>query len=319
MNIPVFPQSALIDLESKKYFQEAYRCSAPATSDVVFSCLFGWQNFFNYYFCTLGNFLLIYYIENNTMVFMPPLLWKGSPTDVAFGQHFADLARVLGQYARENNYDFMFRYVPSVYIRHLPLSEFEITPDRDNFDYVYLREDLVSLKGQKFSPKRNLIQQFKKVYSYSYEMLSQKNIQSTYEFINQWHFDRKNEMLGEAAYCLACRLLDHYVELNVIGGLLLVEGKIVAATLGTIVDKFLYDDNCFSTAIVHHENALVTYKGAYQMINQLFCAHLPATVHYINREEDLGLVGLRKAKQSYYPARMIEKHSLRLYSMKALG
>lgn len=312
MNIPVFPQSALIDLPSKQYFQDAYLHCAPSTSDMVFSCLFGWQNHFNYYYCSFEKFFLVYYLEKNTLVFMPPLLLDGFLTDPGFGQSFHALALVLERYAQENGYDVLFRFVPSVYLNHVPLDAFTVTADPDNFDYVYLREDLVNLSGQQFAPKRNLIQQFKNNYSYTYEPLTQKNIPAAYDFINRWHFDRKNEMLGESAYCLACRLLDNYHDLNIVGGMLFVDRIAVAATLGTIVDKFLYADGACSTAIVHHENALVTYKGSYQMINQLFCAHLPSAVRYVNREEDLGIAGLRKAKQSYHPARMIEKYSLRL-------
>ena len=312
MNIPVFPQFSLIDIASKHFFDDAYRTAAPSTSDTVFSSLFGWQNHFNYYYCSLEKFLLVYYMQDNTMVFLPPLLREGSFEDAQYGHSFLALACVLTQYGLDNDYTVIFRFVPAAYLKHFPLDAFDIAPDRDSFDYVYLREDLVALSGQKYAPKRNLIQQFKKAYAYAYEPLKPENIAAAYDFINRWHFDRKNEMLGEAAYCLACRLLDHSQDLNVLGGMLTVDGVVVAATLGTVTDKFLYDDGCWSTAIVHHENALVSYKGAYQMINQLFCAHLPPAVRYINREEDMGIAGLRKAKESYQPARMIKKYTVQL-------
>jgi hypothetical protein len=286
---------------------------------IVFSCLFGWQNHFNYYCCSFEKFLLIYYMDKNTMVFLPPLLREGALFDAEFERSFLALVQALDRYTRENSYDILFRYVPSVYLTHLPLQALDVVADRDNYDYVYLREDLVALAGQKYAPKRNLIQQFKKKYSYTYEPLTQTNISAAYDFINRWHFDRENEMLGEAAYCLACRLLDHYRELNIIGGLLFVEQKVVAVSLGTIVDKFLYEDGSCSTAIVHHENALLDYKGSYQVINQLYCAHLPSEVRYVDREEDLGLAGLRKAKLSYHPARMIEKYTIRFKNMTEKG
>jgi hypothetical protein len=92
-----------------------------------------------------------------------------------------------------------------------------------------------------------------------------------------------------------------------IGGILLVDGKVAAVTVGSIVERFEYESGIEPSVIVHFEIADVAYKGAYQMINQQFCEHLPAHIKFVNREEDLGLAGLRKAKTSYNPVRFVEK------------
>jgi hypothetical protein len=109
---------------------------------------------------------------------------------------------------------------------------------------------------------------------------------------------------------MACRLVRNFALLDLYGGLLYADDKIVACSLGSIVHDFAYAEGTFPTVIVHHENALVEYKGAYQAVNQLFCAHLPENIVFVNREEDLGMSGLRKAKLSYDPDRLLVKSTV---------
>jgi hypothetical protein len=113
---------------------------------------------------------------------------------------------------------------------------------------------------------------------------------------------------------MACRLMENYAALEFVGGLLYVDGKVVAATLASIVRDFVYEDGTRVTAVVHHENGLTELKGVYQMINWQFAKNLPADIVYINREEDLGLTGLRKAKLSYHPVMLINKSIVKLVS-----
>lgn len=304
--------STPLTLSSQTLFAEAYTCAPPAVSDTVFSSLFGWQNHFNYQYVTRYDFLTVFYKEKESYIFLPPLLLKGNLSQPQFAASFTALAHDVTDAARAENCTAVFRCMPTIYTRLLPTGEFAIEPDRDSFDYVYLREDLATLAGQAYAPKRNLIHQCAKIGPVVYEELSEKNLLAAREFINRWHTTRRHELLGSAAHCLACRLIEHYAALGLVGGILRSGSEIVAATMGAIVENFLYDDGPASTVIVHHENALTACKGAYQMINQQFCAHLPASVRYVNREEDMGLPGLRKAKLSYQPARMVEKFTVTL-------
>lgn len=299
-------------LSSRDVFANAYICTPPAVSEITFSSLFGWQTHFNYHSFTHNDLLVVFYKEKETYIFLPPLLLKGNLADDTFAASFIDLAHTVAAAARAEQCAAVFRYMPTVYTCLLPTELLTIEPDRDSFDYVYLREDLANLPGQAYAPKRNLIHQCKNTGSVVYEEISERNLPAVQEFINCWHTIRRHELLGSAAHCLACRLTEHYTALGLVGGILRSGGTIVAATMGAIVENFLYDDGPASTVIVHHENALTTCKGSYQMINQQFCAHLPSSVRYVNREEDMGLPGLRKAKLSYQPARMVEKYTVTL-------
>lgn len=117
---------------------------------------------------------------------------------------------------------------------------------------------------------------------------------------------------------MVCRLTQHYDALRLCGGLLFVDGKEVAVTIASLVPDFAYPDGVFPTAVVHSERALVEFTGAAQMINQLFSADLPEDIVFINREEDLGIAGLRKAKMSYGPARLLGKSRIELAASREL-
>jgi hypothetical protein len=159
------------------------------------------------------------------------------------------------------------------------------------------------------------VRQFARAYRYRYEPIDAKNIPRLYRFVLRWKRMKfsKSDAIAEGEYCMACRLVRNCIPLELCGGLLYAENEVVAITLGTIVKDFSYDDGTHPTAVVHVENARRDFKGAYQVINQLFCQSLPGEVAYVNREDDLGLAGLRKAKLSYHPVKLIEKFNVFLY------
>ncbi|MDO4299771.1 MAG: phosphatidylglycerol lysyltransferase domain-containing protein [Clostridia bacterium] len=169
---------------------------------------------------------------------------------------------------------------------------FEFEENRDNADYVYLAEKLASLSGKKLHKKKNHVNRFYKEYEgrWSYESLNDDNIREFFSYQLDW-CEEDNDFLGEL--CAASTALKNYRELGIEGGILRVDGKIVAVTLGS---KSFED-----TMIVHIEKADYNINGAYQVINQQFVINSCSDVKYVDREEDLGIEGLRKAKESYYP------------------
>lgn len=178
---------------------------------------------------------------------------------------------------------------------------FEYKENRDHFDYLYLRSDLAELKGKEFQPKRNHVNKFRKQYDYSYLPLTENIVRDCINLYDKWCEDRRcsgDEGLMQERQALTFSL-NHLQELGVVGGSLWVSGTMVAFTFGVPVN---YDTFC-----VHAEKALGRYEGAYNVINQEFARHLPECFIYLNREEDLGIAGLRKAKESYRPVRLLEK------------
>ncbi len=310
--IAEFPSYSALDMDQREDFFHAYKFSPPCSADMVFNTLFGWRDFFNYRVSRLGGFLIVYYVTAGRMVVLMPLQTDKLDQD-KFGQIFIELFRALFKYCEEQGLALEFSDIPEVYMKHIQKDEFNIIDDRDHYDYVYKRSNLSALDGRAYAQKRNLVRQFENKYKWSYEVLSDNNLSAAKQFIEKWDVAAaKNGILGAGAYCAACRLIENFDGIGACGGLLYADGKIVAATVATLVDEFAYENGTFPTAVVHHENGLTDHKGVYQMINKLFAMNLPEHIIYINREEDMGIDGLRKAKISYNPTLLIKKYKLTL-------
>lgn len=178
-------------------------------------------------------------------------------------------------------------------------NEFEIYNDEDNQDYVYLTQDLIELKGNKYQQKRNHLNAFLKNYEYTYERLSMDNIDEIKQLFYKWEEGQKNHALGDSNEA-TMRILDNMDKLGVTAGGIRVDGKLVAFSVGEAIT----DD----MAHIPIEFADTDYRGAFNVINRDFCANEWKDYKYINREEDMGLQGLRYAKRAYCPVKMVEKY-----------
>lgn len=215
----------------------------------------------------------------------------------------------LMDYAKEQGQPFQMHCVtPEEYeeLESLFPGEFEIEYHRDIADYVYEAEKLRNLSGKKYHGKKNHVNKFKKTYeNWEYVSLNSGNAEEAFQLLLRWRElngcnddDDKN-----AESCVSANYLRLFGELDVCGGMLRVDGQAVAFTIGEQV--------CDDTMVVHIEKALIEYEGAYPMINQQFVEHECQHVTYVNREEDTGDEGLRKAKLSYKPVFMVEKGTVK--------
>lgn len=181
---------------------------------------------------------------------------------------------------------------------------YELVPERDNFDYIYKREDLANLSGKKYHSKRNHISAFSKKYNWTYESLNDTNKDEFLEFSEKWYYDRADvfdEGLAAEQKALG-EILYSNVGIDYKGALIRIDGKIVAVTMGSPINSKVFD--------IHFEKADADYLTAYALINREFAARELADYEYINREDDLGIEGLRKAKLSYKPEILLEKYSV---------
>lgn len=174
--------------------------------------------------------------------------------------------------------------------------------DRDDYDYIYSREKLATLAGKKLHGKRNHIARFKDGDDWSYEPMTSENVEEcrrmTYTWVKMRSEKWNEEMEQEIA--VLHEAFDHRKELGLVGGVLRKKGEIVAFTMGEPLNS--------DTFVVHFEKAYPEMQGAYPMINQQFVLHACENFTYINREEDTGDAGLRKAKLSYYPEILLKKY-----------
>lgn len=212
----------------------------------------------------------------------------------------------LMKYAKERNFPFsMYNVTPDNFaqLESFYPGRFQIEYMRDDADYVYESEKLASLSGKKLHAKRNHINKFKKLYEdrWSYERMSKDNLEDCFQMQFRWrtenHCDDDPEKRSEL--CVAQNALRLFEELELTGGVLRIDGEVIAFTIGEPI--------CADTFVVHFEKAFAEVEGAYTMINQQFVQHECMDYQYINREEDTGAEGLRKAKLSYRPVFMVEK------------
>lgn len=205
----------------------------------------------------------------------------------------------------ERNLPFRMHFVTRQQYAHLtelyPM-RFQIAYDRDVADYVYEAEKLRTLAGKKLHGKRNHINKFKQEHpDWSFERIDAHNVEECIGMACEW--GRQNAVYEDweksVEYDITFRALRQRDELKLDGGLIRADGRVVAFSLGEPCNRETY--------VVHIEKAYADVQGAYPIMNQQFVEHIAAGFRYINREEDMGVEGLRKAKLSYYPDLLVEK------------
>ncbi len=183
---------------------------------------------------------------------------------------------------------------------------FQFHCGRDNHDYVYDIQDLAELKGRRYQQKRNHVNRFMAEHPEAYvEVLTGENLQKCREYVAAWYAQRAaidpDEDIGMERVAIA-RAFRHFKALGLEGLMLFAGGRVVAMTMGSRLGE--------DTVDVHFEKADPEVHGAYPAINRAFARYIREKypeVKYLNREDDMGVEGLRKAKLSYHPHHMVEK------------
>lgn len=281
----------VLSLDDQKLYKEYLRLCPQKTSDYTFLNVWGWQKVYNLGFFWDENFIWI--------------------KDIGKGAYWAP----VGDWSKVNWQDYkaflkkkLFLRVPEV-LKNLWHREFEsdieIIEDRDQWDYIYSVKELIELKGNKFHKKKNLLNQFKRKYHYRFVELDNKWLLEAESFQVDWCFykdcENKEILINENMVILT--VLDNWDKIDgVLGGGLVVDDKIIAYTIAEPADE--------TTLVIHFEKGCPTYKGVYQAINNIFLENCAQDFEYVNREQDLGDKGLRKAKMSYNPCCFLKKYKV---------
>ncbi|MDR3269321.1 MAG: phosphatidylglycerol lysyltransferase domain-containing protein [Tannerella sp.] len=183
-------------------------------------------------------------------------------------------------------------------------SEFKYIPEQDYFDYIYLRSDLQQLTGKKYQAKRNHINKFKNRYRYVYLPITPELVPLCLELECKWyqanHTAEDADALNHENRSMIFAL-NHFKELDLTGGAICVDNEIIAFSYGSPINHRTFG--------VHVEKANIRYDGIFSVINREFASRIPEQFLYVNREEDLGIPGLRQSKLSYHPTILLEKHT----------
>lgn len=284
-----------ITLEDKEVITSFVFPNDCCNCELSFSNLVSWRFMYDTQYAVVDDFLVLRYHNHGEDVYMMPI---GNGNADAVVNKLIDDAHSQGKK--------FLMHAACHFIENQISDEmkekFIMTPNRDSFDYVYYREDLATLKGNKFQQKRNHVNRFMKTYpNWEYKSATPELIKLCIEKENEWYEnneDYKHQNIDSERQALLYAM-NHAEEIGVKGGVLFVESKIVAFTFGFPINH--------KTFGVHFEKADINYTGAFTVINQMFANDIPKEFEYINREEDLGIEGLRKAKTSYNPAFLITK------------
>jgi hypothetical protein len=192
------------------------------------------------------------------------------------------------------------KLVTEAQAEQLRLAGYEVSEDRDNFDYLYRREELAGLRGRALQRKRNLVHAFEKRHSYEAYPFSSDRLGDAIAILEAW----RDHARDQADYAPAREALELASEFGLHGRLYYVEGKPAGYTLGETA-------KAGTMFVVHYEKTVPDMKGLYQVINMDFVRSLPPAVALINREQDLGDPGLRQAKITYRPCDFVKKYRAR--------
>lgn len=277
--------------EDKEWFERLVEKSGQIGCDVSFATTYLWREKYDIRVCNHDGVLYKAYLENNEVTGYTFPIGDKPPKD---------MLDVILNDAKERNIKpliGMLNKTNSEILSHLYPDMFEFFEERDSADYIYSRENLANLSGKKFHAKRNHISKFKRNNeNYSYKPIDDSNQEDAYFVAHKWHMQNASDKSELKAIREA---LDNFNELSLLGGVLYVNNRPVAMTIGSKINSHVLD--------VNFEKA-VEVDGAYAVINNEFAKANEQFLQF-NREEDLGLEGLRKSKLSYNPDKILMKYT----------
>lgn len=298
-----------ITIENREILEEYLNGYEYKTSGLSFSAQYMWRDINMFSWEIIGDYMCIAGIshleleDGIILPFMfPPLTRTGEYDRESLRETIFRAKEIFEQKGQP----FSLRLVPfhMMEIIKEACPEISFKDDRPNYDYIYLTQDLIDLKGRAYHSKKNHLNYFLKTYEYEYVEMTSDMADDAMEFIAEFNArkevpEHEMEMLKMEEQAME----DVFRNLEKVGysaGAILIDGKIEAIAIGGQLGK--------NTITEHVEKANVNYRGLYQAINNEFCRHVASRAKYINREEDMGIPNLRKAKLSYKPVKLLEKY-----------
>lgn len=293
-----------VTIQDKSRLEAYLRRTDSYFCDFCFTDIFLWKDFYETFYCIEDDTLFLFYksFQDKKPCYVMPSGFSKLEKAISMIKEDAkerQIQPIITCLTSEQAKEIEKAY-PNVFI---------VEELRDSADYLYNSTDLINLKGNKYHKKKNLINRFKKTFDndWRYENMTSKHIDEIWSFYEVWF--QKNGEVEESSFLNgekhAIRIaLNHFNELDLQGGLLRLKEQIIAFSIGSKSTEDMF--------IILIEKADSNVTGAYQMINQQFARANCYNVKWINREEDLGITGLRKAKLSYHPSFIAMKYRAQL-------
>ena len=298
-----------ITIENRPILEKYLNAFEYKTSGLSFSALYMWRESNCFSWDIVGDYLCICgisHLELEDGIILPFLFPPLTCTGEYEKESLRETILWLRDYFEKAGQPFSLRLVPFhlMEIIREAVPELRWRDDRPNYDYIYRTQDLIDLKGRDYHSKKNHLNYFKKTYDYEYIELTSDMAEECMQFVDE--FNARKEVPEHEKEMLRIEeeaMRDVFTNLEAVGysaGAILIDGKIEALAVGGQLGR--------NTITEHVEKANATFRGLYQAINNEYCKHVASRAKYINREEDMGLPNLRKAKLSYRPCKLLEKY-----------
>lgn len=254
-----------------------------------------WKNYYHQKIAFFDDMMFVSLGENSEIFLLP------------FANDMKKAVNILKDYTKSQSIPLVFLGAEGVRLdifNSFFCEVFSQKESREDFEYLYLTENLKNLSGKKFHSKRNHISAFSKKYDWSYETLTKENLPEVFKMTDKWTEEMKKITEDSLSIEVENSALKEYLPfmdtLKLRGGCIRVNGEIVAFTFGSPINNSVFD--------IHVEKALPEFRTAYSVINREFISNELSDFKYVNREDDMGLEGLRKAKLSYHPDILLKKY-----------
>ena len=287
LSLPAYPEFRPVGLEDQAVFNEYLEREPSEVCELNFANIFIWKDSEHPRWTVLdGSLCVLVEPDFEPPYFLPPVGGDRVP---------ATIAACLTQAPRLSR-------VPQEFIDRFGAG-FQVEEDPGNFDYVYSREELAELKGKKFDGKRNRIRKFEATFAHEYHALARADVPGCFRLLEDWFEEKSNgDPYMKAEKIAIIQALASFERIGLKGGVVNVGGRIEAFTMGGRLTP--------DTAVIPIEIANPGLVGLAQWINREFVRREWPDVSFINREQDMDIDGLRKAKLSYQPRKLVKKFDL---------
>lgn len=294
-SIPGAPDCIPLDFAHKKLVTGLVAKHNPQVSELTFSNLIAWGKTHPVYISRIEDTLLLWRGPAKSGILLSPL-GKLDAKGITLAFEMAGKMGDIAMFGRisENTANMLKDADPNL----------EVIEDRDSADYIYKQSAMSELPGRKLDGKRNLVRKFHKTVDAVYAPITDDLLPACADAQALWCDIRECSINADldAENAAVEFILEHWSGLDLFGGAYLVEGEVAAFTVGEKLNE--------KTAVIHFEKGNTKFPGSYQAINQAFAQNALAGFEYINREQDLGIEGLRKSKMSYQPDHLLMKYTV---------
>ena len=298
-----------ITIEDRPVLEEYLNGFEYKTSGLSFSAQYMWREINRFSWDIVGDYMCISgisHLELEDGIILPFLFPPLTKTGEYDKESLRETIFRCKEHFDKQGQPFSLRLVPFhlVEIIKEAVPELSWKDDRPNYDYIYLTQDLIDLKGRDFHGKKNHLNYFHKTFDYRYVKMTSSMADDAMRFIDE--FNKRKEVPASEMEMLKMEeeaMKDVFQNIEKVGyeaGAILIDDKIEALAIGGRLGNKMITE--------HVEKANFNFRGLYQAINNEFCKNTAAWAKYINREEDMGIPNLRKTKLSYRPVKLLEKY-----------